>query len=306
MRIVVNGQQAFGKNILEALLERGEEVVAVFGPPDRDGRPPDPVVEAARQTGLAVHQPASFKGPETCAELAAYSPDLVVMAFVTMIVPSTFLDAPALGTIQYHPSLLPKHRGPSSINWPIIQGETKTGLTIFWPDDGLDTGPVLLQKEVEIDPDDTLGSVYFDKLFPLGVAAMMEAVDLVRSGDAPRIEQDETGATYESWCRADDVEVHWNRPVAEIYNLIRGSNPQPGAWTTHEGSKIQIFDALRMDGAAGASGQVAKITGDGFTVTADGGELLVKRVRPDGGAKMPAADYVAESGLKVGQRLGGG
>ena len=108
------------------------------------------------------------------------------MAYVTLIVPEEVLNQPTRGTIQYHPSLLPRHRGPSSINWPIIMGETRTGLTIFWPDNGLDTGPVLLQKEVEIRDSDTLGSLYFDRLYPMGVAALIEAVDLVRAGTAPQ------------------------------------------------------------------------------------------------------------------------
>ena len=149
-------------------------------------------------------------------------------------------------------------------------GDGKPGRSRFRPDDGLETAPILLQKEVEITGDDTLGSIYVDKLFPLGVAAMAEAVDLVRDGGAPRIAQDESGATYESWCRADDVEIDWRKPVAEIYNLVRGSNPQPGAWTTHGGRKFQIFDALRVHGAAEAPGQVAGVTGDASTVPRGG------------------------------------
>ena len=149
------------------------------------------------------------------------------MAFVTLFVPEEFLNSPTHGTFQYHPSLLPKHRGPSSINWPIIQGSKKTGLTIFWPDNGLDTGPVLLQKEVEIGADDTLGSIYFDKLFPMGVEAMMESLDLVKAGNAPKIVQDEAQSTYESWCKAKDVELDWNKPAQEVYNMIRGANPAP-------------------------------------------------------------------------------
>ena len=125
-------------------------------------------------------------------QMRSLNADLCVMAYVTLLVPEPVLNAPRLGSIQYHPSLLPLHKGPSSINWPIIFGETKTGLSIFWPDEGLDTGPILLQKEVEIAPDDTLGSLYFNHLFPMGVAAMVEGVDLVRDGKAPRIEQDNT------------------------------------------------------------------------------------------------------------------
>jgi methionyl-tRNA formyltransferase len=303
MRIVVNGQQAFGKAVLEKLLERGEEVVAVYGTEDSNGRV-DPTVEYARERGLPVYQPATFKSDEVTEGLRAMKPDLGVMAYVTKLVPPSFLNVPTMGTIQYHPSLLPRHRGPSSINWPIIQGETKTGLSIFWPDDGLDTGPVLLQKEVEIGPDDTLGSIYFNRLFPMGVDAMLEAVDLVRAGKAPRIAQDEKNATYESWCKAEDVEIDWSKPAGEVYNLIRGANPQPGAWTTCNGRTLQIFDARRDSGNGGPAGSIVAAGEDGFSVAADGGAIFVQRVRPEGGAKIAAGEYVTECGLKPGDALG--
>jgi methionyl-tRNA formyltransferase len=211
MRIVVNGQQAYGQAVLEALLERGEDVVGVYCAPDKEGQRPDPLKDYAVSKDVPVFQPASFKKKEVWDQMASLKPGLCVMAYVILLVPEEALVIPTHGTIQYHPSLLPKHRGPSAINWPIIQGEKKTGLSIFWPDKGLDTGPILLQKEVEITDEDTLGSVYFDKLFRLGVEAMMEAVDLVRAGNAPRLVQDETQATYESWCKKSDVEIDWSK-----------------------------------------------------------------------------------------------
>ncbi|MDJ0951453.1 MAG: methionyl-tRNA formyltransferase [Alphaproteobacteria bacterium] len=303
MRIVVNGQQAFGKAVLEALLERGEDVVAVYCAPDKEGRPVDPLKEAALQHDLPVFQPASFKDPAAVEEFRALKPDLGVMAYVILFVPEEFLNVPTHGTIQYHPSLLPKHRGPSSINWPIIQGSTKTGLTIFWPDNGLDTGPILLQKEVDIGPDDTLGSVYFDKLFPLGVEAMLESVDLVRDGKAPKVVQDEGQATYESWCKGEDVEIDWSRPAPEVYNMIRGANPQPGAWTRHAGAVLKIFESTRVEGE-GKPGEVIAVDGDGFTVAAGGGAIQVHRVRPEGGKKDSAGAFAGEAGLKQGDVLG--
>ena len=304
MRIVINGQQAFGKSVLDALLERGDDVIAVYCEPDREGGRPDPIKTAALEHGLPIYQPASFKKPEVWAEFAALKPDLCVMAYVTKIVPEEFLNTPTHGTIQYHPSLLPRHRGPSSINWPIIQGAAKTGLTIFWPDNGLDTGPVLLQKEVEIGADDTLGSIYFNQLFPLGVAAMVEGVDLVKAGKAAKIIQNEADATYESWCTADDVAIDWSQPAATVHNLIRGADPQPGAWTTHGGKRLQIFDCARLDGASGgAPGQVTAIGGGGVEVAAGDGRILLKRVRGEG-AKVAAAEYAADAGLTTGQRLG--
>src|SRR5438067_12965459 len=207
MRIVVHGQQAFGKAVLEALLKRGEDVVAAYVAPEKPGAKADPLKEAALAAKLPVYQPASYRKPEVWQEFKALKPDLQVMAFVTLFVPEEFLTIPTKGSIQYHPSLLPKYRGPSAINWPIIKGDAETGLSIFWPDNGLDTGDILLQKKTPISPDDTLGSIYFDRLFPMGVEAMLEAIDLVKSGKAPRVKQDESQATYEGWYSADNARI---------------------------------------------------------------------------------------------------
>ncbi len=304
MRIVVHGQQAFGKTVLERLLERGENVVGVFCAPDREGRPDDPLKELALEKDLPLHQPASWKTPEAEALMRSFEADLCVMAYVTLFVPQPVLDAPARGTIQYHPSLLPKHRGPSSINWPIIQGKTRTGLTIFWPDEGLDEGPVLLQKEVDIGPDDTLGTLYFNHLFPLGVDAVIEAVDLVRDNQAPRVAQDHSQATYESWCRKADAQIDWNKPAREVYNLIRGTNPQPGAWTTLDGHEFKIFDSALAD-AAGDPGHVVEVTKEGFTVATAAGAIRIDRIRPHDDKKISAGDYATRAGLTVSTRLGG-
>ena len=209
MRLIVHGQQAYGKSVLEAILDKGlDEVVAVYSAPDKEGRPLDPLKEYALEQDLPVYQPESYKNPEVWEQLASHEADLCVMAYVLLFVPEEALNVPKYGSIQYHPSLLPWHKGPSSINWPIIMGKQKTGLSIFWPDNGLDTGPILLQKEVDIGPDDTLGSIYFDKLFPLGVEAMMESIELVRDGKAPKVVQDPDDGSYEGLvylpCTADN------------------------------------------------------------------------------------------------------
>lgn len=308
MRIVVHGQQAFGRSVLEALLERGENVVGVYcGPePAQGGGRLDPLKEAALARGLPVSQPRSFRNkPEVWEEFARLKADLCVMAYVTLIVPEEVLNLPTRGTIQYHPSLLPRHRGPSSINWPIIMGETRTGLTIFWPDAGLDTGPILLQREVEIRDTDTLGSLYFDRLYPLGVQALLEAVDMVRAGTAPRIAQDESQATYEGWCKQEHVPIDWQQPLQGVWNLIRGADPQPGAWTTHEGATVRLFDAKKLvGGAGGRPGEVTAVDDSGMTVAVAGGGIQVTRVRPEGGQKVSAAAFAKGAGLRPGARLG--
>ena len=303
MRIIVNGQQAFGAEVFNALRERGHDVVAVYCAPDRPGAGPDPLRVAAEAAGVGVRQPASFKDPDVARGVEELAPDLMVMAFVTLFVPEAVLAAPRLGSIQYHPSVLPRHRGPSAINWAIIQGDETTGVSIFWPDDGLDTGPLLLTREVPIDADDTVGSLYFDKLFPVGVEAMMEAVDLVGAGEAPRVEQDEELATYEGWCRKDDVEIDWDKPAGDVYALVRGSDPRPGAWSTLDGHAVSFFDARLEQPVDGAvAGEVAEAGDDGLLISASGGALRVGRVGVDG-SKLPAGEFAREHGVKPGARF---
>lgn len=303
MRLVVHGQQAFGKAVLEELLRRGEDVVGVFCGPDK-GSSVDPLKEFAQVQGLTVLQPRSWKDPTTWEQLAALEADVCLMAYVTSFVPSQALNTPRLGTFQYHPSLLPMHRGPSSINWPIIQGAAKTGLTIFWPDDGLDEGPILLQKEVAIGPDDTLGTIYFNHLFPMGVAAMMEALDLVKSGDAPKLSQDLSKGSYESWCTRDDGQIDWSKDVNDVYNLIRGTNPQPGAWTMLDGKQLDIYDSAIGTGS-GQPGAIVAVGEEGFTVaTGNGGAIAVKRVKPAGGQKLAAAEFSTAASIRIGTQLG--
>ena len=303
MRLIVHGQQAYGKSVLEAILDKGvDEVVAVYCAPDKEGRPLDPIKEFAQEKGLPIFQPASYKNPEVWEQMASHESDLCVMAYVLLFVPEEALNVPKHGSIQYHPSLLPWHKGPSSINWPIIMGRNKTGLSIFWPDNGLDTGPILLQKEVDIDADDTLGSVYFNKLYPLGVDAMMDAIELVRAGTAPRDVQDADDGSYEGWCRKENVLVDWSKPTNEVYNLIRGANPQPGAWTTFNGAEVKIFDSRIAEGS-GAAGSVLAVDDAGVLVATADGAIRLMKVRADAG-KVTAAEFASAAGLEVGSTLG--
>ncbi|MCP4767059.1 MAG: methionyl-tRNA formyltransferase [Gammaproteobacteria bacterium] len=303
MRLIVHGQQVYGKSVLEAILDKGvDEVVAVYCAPDKEGRPLDPLKEFALEKGLPIYQPESYKNPEVWAQLASHEADLCVMAYVLLFVPEEALNVPKFGSIQYHPSLLPWHKGPSSINWPIIMGRKKTGLSIFWPDNGLDTGPILLQKEVDIGPDDTLGSIYFNSLYPLGVEAMLESIELVRDGKAPREVQDANDGSYEGWCRKDDVLVDWSKSTDEVYNLIRGANPQPGAWTMFNGCELKIFDSLKAEDS-GAPGKVLSVDDDGIVVATADGAIRIVKVRADAG-KLAAHEFASAAGLEAGSTLG--
>ncbi len=309
MKIAIIGQQDFGKAVLEAFLARGDQVAGVFVAPDKEGAKPDPLKVAAQEKELQLFQFPSYRKPEAHQALRGLKVDLGVMAYVLLFAPQEFVTIPKHGTIQYHPSLLPKHRGPSSINWPIIQGSTKTGLTIFRPNDGLDEGPVILQKECAIGPDDTIGSIYFDKLFPLGVTAMLEAADLVIAGRHKETVQDESQATYEGWCRSVEARIDWAKPIDHVYNLIRGCNPAPGAWTTLNGKKLQIFDARkvvfrRFADVVGKIGEVTDVAGHSFNITAQGGQVEVLKARFEDGKKLSGGELAQASGIKAGTALG--
>ena len=305
MNLIVHGQQAFGKSVLEALLARGEMISAVYCAPDIDGGRPDSLKVFAQDQGLPVYQPKSYKDPTVWDQIRSLEADLCVMAYVTLMVPEEALNAPRLGSIQYHPSLLPMHKGPSSINWPIINGENKTGLSIFWPDNGLDTGPILLQKDVVIDPDDTLGSLYFNHLFPMGVDAILEAVDLVRDGTALRLNQDPAKGSYEGWCQRTDVEIDWAQSMDVVYNLIRGANPQPGAWTTLNGHTVTILDSKKAIGFANIEpGSVAEVDTDGVSIGCMDGAVRVEKFKPEGAGKMSAKEFLEHYRIEPGARFG--
>ncbi len=309
MKIAIIGQQDFGKAVLEAFLGRGDTVAGVFCAPEKPGARPDALKVAAQEKGVQVFQYPSLKTPEAHQKLKELGVDIGIMAFVLQFAPQEFVKIPKNGTIQYHPSLLPKFRGPSSINWPIIKGETKTGLTIFRPNDGLDEGAVILQKETPIGPDDTLGSVYFDRLFPMGVAAMLEAADLVHAGKHREVVQDESLASYEGWCREGEARINWANHVEFVYNTIRGCNPAPGAWTTLNGVKLQVFDArkhpVRTFGTVkGKIGEVSEVGAQSFTVTAQGGRIEILKAKLGDGKKVSAAELAASSGIKTGTLLG--
>jgi methionyl-tRNA formyltransferase len=309
MRIAIIGQQDFGKAVLEAFLARGDEVAGVFSAPEKEGAKPDPLKLAAQDRGLKLFQLPSLKGEEALAAMRDLNADIGIMAYVLQFAPQEFVNVPKYGTIQFHPSLLPKYRGPSSINWPIIRGDSKTGLTIFRPNGGLDEGPVVLQKEAEISPDDTLGSVYFDRLFPLGVQAMLEASDLVVAGKHKEIVQDESQASYEGWCRAAECKINWHNHVDFIYNVIRGCNPSPGAWTTLNGKKIQLFDSRKhlfrtFSAVRGKVGEISEVGPESIRITAQGGQIEVMKLKHEDGKKISAVDFLRDTGMGAGTLLG--
>ena len=305
MRIAIIGQQDFGKAALEAFLQRGDDVAAVFCAPEK-GRP-DPLRLAAEAAGVTVYQFPKLTDPAALEALTAAKVDIGVMAYVTQFVPQNFCNSPTFGTIQFHPSLLPLHRGASSMSWSIICGRSETGFSIFRPTDGLDEGPVILMRSVKIEAEDTLGSLYFGKIFPMGVAGLVEAADMVVAGKAPAIAQYEPDAGYEGIIREAESRINWANHVDQTFNLIRGCNPAPGAWTTLDGKKLFLFESTKRIARTFSEvkgkkiGEVVAQNGQSLTIHGQGGFIEVHRIRPDGGKKVAAA----EVGIAVGSILGG-
>ena len=302
MRIVIVGQGPFGENVLQTLIQKGEEVVGSFLPPDKRG---EGMKNLAEKSGIPFFRPKLMKDPQVYDAYVKLQPDLVILAFVTDIIPEKLLTVPSLGTICYHPSILPRHRGASAINWALIQGDTLTGLTIFWVDKGIDTGPILLQKEVEIGPEETTGSLYFNKLFPMGVDAMGKAVELIKKGKAPKILQDDSKATYEPPCDDRVASMNFEKSIRDIYNLIRGCDPQPGAYTTYQGKRVRFYDAkMNPTEMKKQPGEIVLIEEGSVQIAVKGGIIKIGKLRVDRGEKIGPVEFAQMVDLKIGDRFG--
>ena len=305
MRIALLGQAAFAEKALAALVDHGDEIVHVFAPPDSPAGKADPLAAKARAMGIPLSQPRSFKNDAAFDHFKTLDADLAILAFVTLIVPERILYAPRYKSICFHPSLLPRHRGASGINWAIIQGDEETGVTWFWPDKGIDTGPILVQKRVAIAENDTVGSIYFNTLFPMGIDAMVEAVDLIKSGNAPAIVQDESKASYEPPCRDEHAKIDFAKPAREVFNLIRGCDPQPGAFANVGDKRLRVYEAaFSATSTQAESGTIVAIDADGMKIALAGGTVTVKRARIDPNPKKSAPAELAASGeVRVGTKL---
>uniref|UniRef100_A0A8C7JX03 formyltetrahydrofolate dehydrogenase n=1 Tax=Oncorhynchus kisutch TaxID=8019 RepID=A0A8C7JX03_ONCKI len=305
MRIAVIGQSVFGLEVYKELRKEGHTIVGVFTIPDKDGKA-DPLGVEAEKDGVNVFKFPRWrlkgKGiPEVVQVYKATGAELNVMPFCSQFIPMEVIDHPAHGSIIYHPSLLPRHRGASAINWTLIHGDKKGGFTVFWADDGLDTGPILLQRECDVEPDDTVNTIYKRFLFPEGVKGTVDAVRLIAAGNAPKIIQPEEGATYEGIQKKDNAKIDWNQSAQVLHNWIRGNDKVPGAWAEVDGQKVTFYGSSLLDSGATAIGQPLEIPGasqPGLVSKAglmlfgnDGKALLVKNLQFEDGKMIAAARY---------------
>jgi len=307
VRIAIFGQAPFGKDVLMRLQEAGHEIVAVYVPPDR-GRP-DPLAAEAEACGIPLLRPARFRRagvaiPELVETYLGFRAELNVLPYTTVIIPPEIVEAAPKASLCFHPSLLPRFRGGAAIPWQIMLGEKTTGVTVFQPDAGVDTGPIVVQHGgVAIEETDTAATLYFQKLYPLGLQAVVEAVDAVASGRAKPVAQDEPRATFQGLVDDAAARLDFAKPAVELDRWIRGCDPQPGAHALLHGEVLRLFDGKLLPpvgSEADPPGTIVKIDSEGALIAARGGSLRIGRVRLlDGGKKLRPA----EAGLRVKDRL---
>ncbi|MBV8454123.1 MAG: methionyl-tRNA formyltransferase, partial [Deltaproteobacteria bacterium] len=278
--------------------------VHVYAPPDAAGGRPDPLKTKALELGLQLSQPSSFRSEAAYEQFKSLDADLAIMAFVTIIVPERILYAPRHKSICFHPSLLPRHRGASAIAWTLIQGDSETGVTWFWPDKGIDTGPILIQRRVPVRPDDTTGSLYFNTLFPLGIETLGDALALIEADNPPRIMQDETLATYEPICRDEHARVDLSKPGRDVHNLIRGCDPQPGAYAFLNGRRLRLYEPTVQAEVPDLPGTIISADASGLKIALRGASVMVRRVRLEPSQqKIAPAELAASGELRAGAKL---
>ncbi|HPG24088.1 MAG TPA: formyltransferase family protein [Myxococcota bacterium] len=305
LKIAIFGQAPFGRDVSVRLAEAGHEIVGVHVPPDGGGRP-DPLAAEAAERGWPLFRYKGYrrKGqaiPERVEEYLALGAELNVMPFTTVLLPPEIVDAPRHRSVCFHPSILPAFRGGAALSWQIIEGASESGISVFQPDEGVDTGPLYLQKRgVPIEAGDTMASLYFDKLYPMGVEAMVETVAAIDAGTATLTPQSEQGASFQGLVDDAVARLDFAESVTALDRRIRGCDPAPGAWAERSDEVVRLFGSrVESEARPGAEpGTVLGIDESGLALAARDGVLRIAKLRR-GGAKTSAL----ESGLRAGDRL---
>lgn len=314
LRVVFLGTPEFAVPSLQAVLEESD-VVAVISQPDRPkgrGRrvSAPPVAEVAKARGVRLLQPERLRSPEVVGMLRALAPDVHVTVAYGKIIPRDVLEIPPRGSINLHPSLLPKYRGASPIVSAILNGETETGITIMYQSMELDAGDLILQRRVPIRAEDTARTLEH-RLALIGASALIEALHLIAAGQAPRTPQDHAAATFTAKLEKEHGRIDWARPARSLVNLVRAMDPWPSAYTTHRGRLLKVWAAIEADMPPGAvpggdPGRVLDVRpGGGIVVAAGEGALRLLEVQPEDKRRMNGDDYARGARLVPGERLGG-
>ena len=304
-KIVFMGTPAFSAPILRMLVEEGYDVISVVTQPDRPvGRKkvltPTPVKEEALRLGLPVYQPEKLKNPEELQVVLDLAPDLIITAAFGQILPSAVLEAPKLGAINVHASLLPAYRGGAPIHQAIIDGQTETGVTIMYMVDRLDAGDIISQTVVPIGSKDDTG-VMFDKLSAAGKNLLKATLPSIIDGTNERKPQDEEKVTYARNISRDQERIDWTQSAQAINNQVRGLHPWPVAFTTYNEQNMKVWQTETIDSAkSGKPGEVLELSGDAILVQTGEGVLAIKELQPAGKKRMSAADYLKGPKIQVG------
>ena len=313
-RIVFMGTPEFAVPSLKVLLDRGENIVCVVTQPDRPkgrGRKimEPPVKKLALQASIPVLQPENVKTDDFLAELRTYEPDIIGLTAYGKILPASILNLPPLGTINVHGSLLPKYRGAAPIQWALINGETETGVTIMQMNEGMDTGEILLQEKLHIEPEDTAGSLAV-KMADLGGEALGTALDLLQANKLKPIKQDNNLASFAPPLKKKDGLVDWSHSAVQISCQIRGLDPWPTTYTTLSGKRLRLFSpevadrSLCLSCSVSAPGIICKADRYGLLITTGDGCLIIKEIQAEGSKRMSVDAYLSGRSIQPGTLLG--
>lgn len=310
LRIVFMGTPEFAVPSLEMLLKEGYEVVAVVTQPDKPkGRGNKmccpPVKEYAIEHGIDVLQPDKIKTAEFTEKIKELNPDLLVTAAYGKIISKSVLDIPRYGCINVHGSLLPKYRGAAPLQWSIIEGEKVTGITTMFTDVGMDTGDIIIKGELEITEDMTAGELH-DKLSVLGAQVLKETLQKLKDGSFTRTPQADSEATYASMMTKETGCIDWTKSSKEVHNLVRGTNPWPGAYTYYcdEKMKVWMTSVISEDKHNLKAGTICKSGKDGIIVACGTGKLMIKEVQFESCRRMCVEDYICGHKMDEGEILG--
>ena len=303
------GTPEFAVPSLDSLIRNDYPIVAVVTQPDRPrgrGRipAPPPIKVIAEKYGLSIIQPERLKNKEFVDYFSGIYPDLAVVAAFGQILPREILEIPKMGCINVHPSLLPKYRGAAPINWALIRGEAKTGVTIMLMDEGMDTGDILTLEETMIEPMETFGKLN-NRLADMGARLLLATIDVVMSGNSTRRPQDASLATYAPRLTKKDGLIRWDADVHQVVNLIRGLSPAPCAYTFYKGKMLKIFSAVGEEAPSPESpGRIGIVTEKGLPVAVRNGHVHLQKIQLENKKRMSIPDFLRGFRMVPGDTLG--
>ena len=309
MKIVFMGTPEFAVPCLQKIIDEGHEVVAVVTQPDKPkGRGKKlampPVKELALKYDIPVYQPLKAREESFVNTLKEMNPELIVVVAFGQILPKSILDIPKYGCVNVHASLLPRYRGAAPLNWVIINGEEKTGVTTMYMDEGLDTGDMILKSEIPLDDEITAGELH-DKMMIDGAKVLKETIDLIEKGEAPREKQSNEDTCYSPIMNKSLGNIDWKKSAIDIHNLVRGINPWPSAYTTYEGQTMKIWKTKVIDKNSDKDpGTIISVDKEGINVSTSEGILQIKEIQMAGKKRMEVPEYIKGNNINTDIILG--